>query len=258
MPASPAPLLLLLPLLSLLSLTTAHGHVSSYTVGGTSTTGGTNGGLQSNPRPNTPAWLANNLDNGFVTDPSSQDVICHKGGIPGSTSLSVAAGSTVGLQWNTWPDSHSGPVMEYLAPVSGDFSSIDKAQLKWTKISEKGLTNGKWAANELIANGFKWPVTIPNIKPGKYILRHEILALHEGQRVGGTQFYPQCINVEITGSGSASLPQGVVGTQLYGASEPGVIYDMYAGNTVYPIPGPKVMAGGGSGGGSGGGGGWWQ
>lgn len=72
-----------------------------------------------------------------------------------------------------------------------------------------------------------------------------MLALHEGQRVGGTQFYPQCVNIVVTGSGTNALSGGTLGTQLYGANEPGVIFDMYNGATTYPIPGPKLMAGGG-------------
>jgi lytic cellulose monooxygenase (C1-hydroxylating) len=243
-----------LALLAFATTALAHGHVSSYTVGGQVIQGGTNGALSVNPRPNTPAWLAANNDNGFVTDVTSPDVICHKSAEPGSSSFTVTAGDTITLQWNTWPDSHSGPVIDYLAPVNGDFESISKSSLLFTKIAEAGLSGGKWAANELIANGFKWQTTIPSsIAPGNYVLRHEILALHEAQRVGGTQFYPQCINIEVTGSGTNDLSDGTPGTQLYGQTEPGVIFDMYNGATSYPIPGPAVMAGGSTGGGSGGG-----
>lgn len=89
----------------------AHGHVQSYTVAGKTVEGGTNGGLGRSPKPNTPAWLANNLDNGFVTSPSSADIICHLGAVPGTSSVTVAAGETITMNWNTWPDSHAGPVV---------------------------------------------------------------------------------------------------------------------------------------------------
>ena len=233
--------------LALASTAYAHGHVRSYTLNGQTVEGGVNGGLGRSPRPNTAAWLANNLDNGFVSDPTSNDIVCHKGGVPGSTSVTVAAGSTITMNWDTWPESHAGPVIDYLAPV-GDFAGISPTSLQFTKIAEAGLSGGQWAAIELIRNGNTWPVTIPSsVAPGNYVLRHEILALHEGNRQGGTQFYPQCVNIVVTGSGTNSLSGGTPATQLYTANDPGVLFDMYNNPTSYPIPGPAVMAGGGSG-----------
>lgn len=85
-------------------------------------------------------------------------------------------------------------------------------------------------------------MTIPaSIAPGNYILRHEIIALHGAYDVGGAQFYPQCINLEITGSGS-SVPSGVVASSLYTPDEPGVHYNIYNDETSpsYPIPGPAL------------------
>lgn len=241
--------------LALASTVYAHGHVKSYTLNGQEIEGGTNGGLQTNPRPDTAAWLADNQDNGFVSDPTSPDIVCHKSGEPGSSSVQVAAGDTITMNWDTWPESHSGPVIDYLAAAGGDFAGVSKSSLQFVKIAEAGLSGGKWAANELIANGNTWPVTIPSsIAPGNYVLRHEILALHEGNRQGGTQFYPQCMNIEVTGSGTDSLSSGTPGTQLYTASDPGVLFDMYNNPTSYPIPGPKLMAGGSSGGSGGTGG----
>ena len=84
-------------------------------------------------------WRAGNTDNGFV-EPNSfgeADIICHKNASPkGSTDTmaKVAAGGTVEFHWNTWPESHVGPVITYVAPYEGDVTSVDKASLKWTKI----------------------------------------------------------------------------------------------------------------------------
>ncbi|ETN46770.1 uncharacterized protein HMPREF1541_00959 [Cyphellophora europaea CBS 101466] len=226
----------------------AHGHVKSYTIGGQEVEGGVNGGLGRSPRPDTAAWVADNLDNGFVSDPTSPDIVCHKGGEPGTSSVTVAAGDTITMNWDTWPESHSGPVIDYLASAGSDFAGVSKSSLQFVKIAEAGLSGGSWAANELIANGNTWPVTIPSsIAPGNYVLRHEIIALHEGGNPGGAQFYPQCVNIEVTGSGSDSLSSGTVGTQLYTANDPGVLFNMYNNPTSYPIPGPPLMAGGGSG-----------
>lgn len=236
--------------LALATTAYAHGHVQSYTLNGQTIAGGVNGGLGRSPAPDTAAWLADNLDNGFVIDPTSADIICHIDGVPGSDSVTIAAGDTITMNWDTWPESHAGPVIDYLAPVgSGGFDSISKSSLQFVKIAEAGLSGGSWAALELIANGNTWPVTIPSsVAPGNYVLRHEILALHEGNRQGGTQFYPQCVNIVVTGSGSDSLSGGTPATQLYSANDPGVLFDMYNNPTSYPIPGPPLMAGGGSGG----------
>jgi hypothetical protein len=95
----------------------------------------------------------------------------------------------------------------------------------------------------LIANNLTWTVRIPsNIMPGNYVLRHEILALHSAYNVGGAQFYPQCINLRITGSGT-SVPSGVPATQLYTANDPGVHYNIYNDETnpTYQIPGPALV-----------------
>jgi hypothetical protein len=233
--------------LAMASTAYAHGHVKTYTLNGQSITGGVNGGLSRTPIPDTAAWRANNMDNGFVIDPTSVDIVCHLGGVPGAGSVEIAAGDTISLTWDQWPSSHAGPVIDYLAPVAGDFASINKASLGWTKIAEQGLNNGKWAGSDvLIANGLTWPVTIPaSVAPGNYVLRHEILALHEGNRQGGTQFYPQCINIVVTGSGTNALAGGTPGQQLYKASDPGVLFNMYNNPTSYPIPGPPLMASGG-------------
>jgi len=43
-------------------------------------------------------------------------------------------------------------------------------------------------------------VTIPaTLKPGLYIVRHEILSIHIANRA---QFYPECAHLNITGNGT--------------------------------------------------------
>ena len=73
-----------------------------------------------------------------------------------------------------------------MAPYEGDISAVNVNKLKFFKIptsspTKGGLTpDGKlWASDDLIKNGNTWNNTIPyDIKPGKYVVRHEILALH--------------------------------------------------------------------------------
>lgn len=197
-------------------------------------------------------WYAENLDNGFI-EPNAfgtADIICHKNASPEGSSDSlakVAAGGKVEFHWNTWPESHVGPVITYVAPYTGDIASVDKTQLKWTKIQEDGYSNGAWAAVTLIKQNNTWPVTVPaNLAAGKYVFRHEIIALHSAGTANGAQNYPFCLNIEVTGSGTAKPEGGVVGTKLYTVND--VIFNAYASNIDYKIPGPKLWDGASSGG----------
>lgn len=147
-------------------------------------------------------------------------------------------------QWNTWPESHHGPVIDYIAPVSGDFASVDKTSLKFVKLAEAGLVSGSnpgvWASDDLMSNGLAWTVEIPSsLAPGNYVLRHEIIGLHSAGQANGAQAYPQCINIEVTGSGSAT-PSGGDFTTFYTAEDPGILFNLYEEFSEYPIPGPAV------------------
>lgn len=189
-------------------------------------------------------------DNGFV-EPSSYanpDIICHKGATNAQTSATVAAGGQVSLEWTAWPSSHHGPVIDYLAKCSGNCETADKTALEFFKIDEGGLIDdstvpGTWASDQLIANNNTWTVTIPSdIAPGNYVLRHEIIALHSAGTVNGAQNYPQCINLEITGSGTAT-PSGVLGTALYTETDPGIEINIYQSLSTYVFPGPTLYSG---------------
>lgn len=157
----------------------------------------------------------------------------------------MAAGSTVELQWTPWPESHKGPVIDYLASCNGECETVDKTTLKFFKIGEEGLIDGStgpgnWASDKLIANSNKWVATIPSdIAPGNYVLRHEIIALHSAYDDNGAQNYPQCINLVVTGSGTAK-PAGVLGTELYKRTDAGILVDIYKTLASYVIPGPAL------------------
>ncbi|KAF2876006.1 glycosyl hydrolase family 61-domain-containing protein [Massariosphaeria phaeospora] len=229
----------------------AHGTVSGLTIDGQF-----HGGFkldyyykkqQGQPIPETAGWYAENLDNGFV-EPNAfktADVICHKNAEPATGSVSVAAGGSMAFHWDTWPESHVGPIILYAAPVA-DFASIKKEELKFVKIEEAGFKAGSWAASDLVKSNNTWASTVPaTLAAGKYVFRHEIIALHSAGTVNGAQSYPQCFNVEVTGSGTAS-PEGTLGTALYTPDEEGIVWNAYGDNSAYPIPGPKLMAGGSS------------
>ncbi|EOA86603.1 hypothetical protein ACJQWK_08934 [Exserohilum turcicum] len=196
-------------------------------------------------------WYAENLDNGFVGPDSytKPDIICHKNASPklSSDNLSkVAAGGTVEFHWTEWPVSHVGPVLTYVAAYSGDIESVKKEDLKWTKIEGAGYENGQWAAVKMIGQNNTWSVTVPqSLAAGKYVFRHEIIALHAAGQENGAQNYPQCLNIEVTGSGTEK-PEGVVGTKLYTPTDPGILFNVYASDIKYTVPGPPLFGAGSS------------
>lgn len=201
--------------------------------------------------------------NGFVNAYTDPDIICHLGATNAQTSATVKAGGSVELQWTVWPESHHGPVIgklpihecailltqiDYLASCNGDCKTVDKTTLEFFKIDGVGLIDdttvpGNWASDTLIANNNSWTVTIPSdIAPGNYVLRHEIIALHSAGEVGGAQNYPQCVNLEVTGSGTAA-PAGVLGTALYTDQDPGILVNIYQSLSAYIVPGPTLYSG---------------
>jgi cellulase len=177
------------------------------------------------------------------------DIICHKSATNAKATATVAAGATVVMEWNTWPSSHHGPVIDYLASCNGACSTVDKTSLKFFKIDEAGLIDdttspGTWASDQLIANNNSWSVVIPStIAAGPYVLRHEIIALHGAGSTDGAQNYPQCINIEVTGGGS-DVPEGTLGEALYTETDPGILVNIYTTGLTYTIPGPTLWSGG--------------
>ncbi|KAI1500930.1 lytic polysaccharide monooxygenase [Biscogniauxia marginata] len=240
----------------------AHGHVTEIAIDGKTYTGFD---PTSQKTATGIAWSNGASDNGFVksSQVSTADVICHLSAANAPETAPATAGSNVTITWNTWPESHKGPVIDYLADCGDDCATVDKSTLKWFKISELGQislgsgsgSTGKWADDLIIENGFTWSAAIPaTIKPGNYVWRHELIALHEGQNEGSAQLYPQCFNIEISGSGTVS-PEGVIGTELYTATDPGILHNIYndeslSAVTDYIIPGPALPDFGASSGGS--------
>ncbi|KAK2015105.1 family 61 glycosyl hydrolase [Colletotrichum eremochloae] len=231
----------------------AHGHVTNIVINGVSYR---NYIPVQDPYTNNPplvaGWTIDQRDNGFVAPDAynAPDIICHRQAVAGKGRITVAAGDTVQLQWTEWPDSHKGPVIDWLANCNGPCNLIDKTDLRFFKIDGAGLINppqrtNRWAATALIENGNAWLVQIPpNVAPGHYVLRHDIIALHGAGQPNGAQSYPQCINLEITGEGTDN-PAGTPGTALYKADDPGILYNIYRDNlNDYVVPGDTIIPGG--------------
>jgi cellulase len=75
--------------------------------------------------------------------------------------------------------------------------------VEFFKIDEDGYhpKDNSWGTDALIENNNTRTVTIPsNIKPGMYVVRHEIIGLHfawtqnETKKTNGAQPYPSCLS----------------------------------------------------------------
>ncbi|EGS23404.1 uncharacterized protein CTHT_0000930 [Thermochaetoides thermophila DSM 1495] len=177
--------------------------------------------------------------------------------------IKIPAGARVGAWWGheiggaagpNDPDhpiakSHKGPIQVYLAKVDNAATASDK-NLQWFKIAERGLNNGVWAVDEMIANNGWHYFDMPQcIAPGHYLMRVELLALHNAFAPGGSQFYMECAQIEVTGSGTHTGSDFVSFPGAYSATHPGItinIYDNFGqptnGGRPYEIPGPRPIS----------------
>lgn len=238
-------------LIALAAQANAHGIVTGIVADGTYNRGYHPDFSFWSEKPVVAGWSVPTLsDQRFVAPQylNEKEIICHEDSTPGGVYVNIAAGGTLELQWNTWPEGHKGPVLDYLAPCpDGDCTNVDKTALRFVKIQEKGYDNGEWATDALMANNNTGVTILPSdIAPGKYVLRHEIIAHHSSFDRQGAQFYPQCVNLEITGTGTDDLSGGVSATEFYDWDHPGVLFNLYQPYDKYEIPGPKLHTSGGS------------
>ncbi|KAL1956063.1 hypothetical protein VTO42DRAFT_7658 [Malbranchea cinnamomea] len=147
--------------------------------------------------------------NGPIEDLTSIDLQCggwqNSGSAPAPlTAEPVTPGTVQKLQWTTWPDSHKGPIITYMARCPGDCSEYEPGtDAVWFKIAEDGKhDDGSWASDPLI-NDVPYEFTIPEgLAPGNYIVRHELWALHAAWTYPGAQVYPSCFQVKVVGDGT--------------------------------------------------------
>lgn len=148
-------------------------------------------------------------------DPYSSNMTCNFKGatVPGAYHAPVLAGSTISANWSAdgfgWVHT-VGPITAYMASCGDDCSAVtDIAELEWFKIAEDGLREGfavgqeaGWYQYDLWEDQITdhWDVVVPaNLAPGKYMIRHEIINL----QLSPIQFYPNCAQLEVSGSGTA-------------------------------------------------------
>lgn len=161
-------------------------------------------------------------------------------------------GKSLPFKTNTEPtcvNTFAGPIQVYLAKVGNAATASDK-NLQWFKIAERGLNNGVWAVDEMIANNGWHYFDMPQcIAPGQYLMRVELLALHSAYSPGGAQFYMECAQIEVTGSGTHTGSDFVSFPGAYSATHPGITINIYDnsgqptnGGRPYEIPGPRPIS----------------
>jgi len=187
-----------------------------------------------------------------ITSTTDGTLSCNDGGsslASGQLSATIAAGTKITANWNNpWPHT-VGPVVVYMASCGGSScTGFNSDSAQWFKIDQSGLLsgtvgNGNWGMGQLVAQNSSWTSTIPaDLKPGAYLIRHELIAIHTSN---APQFYPECAQLVVTGSGTKTGSPTVAFPGGYAASNPYLNINIYATPTstwtTYAIPGPTVF-----------------
>ncbi|KAJ2900225.1 hypothetical protein IWW38_000645 [Coemansia aciculifera] len=189
-----------------------------------------------------------------VADFTQKEIRCRNtdgSSLPNSPYLSVKAGTTFSVNWhhynaslqdNMVSPSHRGPCMIYLGKVTPSPDDI-----QWFKIYELGFNKetNLWCSDVARNNHGKVDVVIPkDLEDGNYLLRTELLALHKAAAPMGAQFYPNCVQITITGSNNKFLTPPPAYVKFPGEYQPngkGILYDIRTDKGLtYVIPGPVV------------------
>ncbi|KAJ2552283.1 hypothetical protein EV175_003376 [Coemansia sp. RSA 1933] len=196
--------------------------------------------------------IENDYGNAPIQNLTSTDLRCRcKSDITGNgvDKLSIDAGETLKIRWDhanntvvlaVLPQSHKGPCMVYMAPLSSQGDGD-----VWFKIYEDGYDTQKnqWCSDKLISSWGIMNVTMPkDIPNGDYLVRTEVLALHQTRVIGATQFYPNCVVVTVSGGTVSSMPKGYAIPGIYGYQDPGIYFSRSDNPVDYQIPGPAVIS----------------
>jgi hypothetical protein len=127
-----------------------------------------------------------------------------------------------------------------LLPESGKPEDVDFFKIDEATYDPKTMT---WGTDWLMKNKNSRTATIPaDIKPGVYMVRHEIISLHNAlnddyiKKSSGAQFYPQCIRVRVTGEGTAT-PAGAKFPGTYKWDDKGLLVNIFYRPNEYTSPG---------------------
>ncbi|KAK4454742.1 glycoside hydrolase [Podospora aff. communis PSN243] len=228
--------------LALTPLVAGHGAVTSYIIGDTHYPG--YDAFAAGPKPDTIQFPWETYNPIFdVTDPKMR---CN-GGSSAKLSAPVRAGENITAVWKQYTH-QQGPVMVWMFKCSGGFSSCDGEGRGWFKIDQMGMwgtvmRSNNWAT-AIVNQKLEWSSVVPkNLAPGNYLVRHELLSLHQKAKA---QFYPECAQVAVSGEGTEVPPeQFLYSIPTYAPqSDPGIAVDIFTTKeTTYTPPGGPIWAG---------------
>jgi len=261
---------------ALISAVAGHTSVEKFEAGGKTYEGFRQASKQ-DPGNKSPAWWTNQgwgYQPIYGSELNQPDIIAHKDASPSPYTVEAPAGEPVKFTWHHegtcgageegWDCSHHGWTATYMAPCNGDCKNVDKTELEFFKIHQSALIDyrkgryssggdpqgevGYWGTDAIFYdNGNTQSVTIPKeIPSGNYVLRTEVVSIHNNGPVSNRQFWPQAFNIKVTGGDdSQKVPAGKKGTELYHSSDKLLQWDLYwhkAGETIQDAPGPRLAS----------------
>ncbi|KAL4891823.1 glycosyl hydrolase family 61-domain-containing protein [Aspergillus ambiguus] len=187
---------------------------------------------------------------------TSRDIAC---GYDGEKAVSRAcpakASSLLTFEFREYPDatepgsidiSHKGPCAVYMKKVDDATADNNAAGDGWFKIWHLGYDSAaqKWCTEKLIDNNGFLSVHIPaDISAGYYLVRPELLALHNADAVPpDPQFYVGCAQLFVQSDGAAQPSTVSIGEDTYHIGIPGLTFNIYDQplQLPYPMFGPPV------------------
>ncbi|KAL8742267.1 MAG: hypothetical protein Q9190_005219 [Brigantiaea leucoxantha] len=172
---------------------------------------------------------------------TSDNMACGVNGENGVARVCQAnAGSKITFNWRTWPDgsqpgaidkSHMGPCSVYMKKVDDATANNNAAGAGWFKIFEQDYDNSteQWCTTKLLNNNGLLSVNLPtDIEGGYYLLRPELLALHQADKTpADPQFYTGCAQIFLQSTGT-SVPKDTVSIPGYvSMQDPAMTFDIW-------------------------------
>lgn len=224
----------------------AHGYVSVIKADGKEY----KGGIPNETNPKSPIRSIKTIDP--YKQVGGPGITCGEGAKAGALVAPITAGSKMTLQWiahpnDKWPH-EMGPMITYMAkvPAGQTADKVDPAKLDFFKVQEHGLdpeNKGKWFVERQMKLGTDYVVNVPKaIEDGDYIMRHEIIALHLADKVGGAEFYSSCFQLRVKGgTGSGAVTPTAKFPGEYTAKNPGIFTpNVFNRGFKYTFPGPRI------------------
>lgn len=189
-----------LALLLAAPLVSAHGAVTSYVIGGKTYPGYEGFSPVAGAQIIQRQWP----DYNPIMSVSDAKMTCN-GGTSAPLSAEIAAGTNITALWKQWTHAQ-GPVMVWMYACPNGFSACDGKGKGWFKIDEMGMWGGKLNSDNwgtaIVLKELKWSSKIPtNLKAGDYLIRHELLALHQSNTpqfyVSNAWCFPSCFQCQL-------------------------------------------------------------